>query len=123
PLVGPSRLMASAMLAMAWPDWTRRSHASVEFLKVPSFDDRWRMPLEPSAWHDWQEFLTVSIQKFCDFMNSGMPLPLAPVPGNWSLAGISSIEYQYMPGLDSAAAASFGAWGAGRLTRLLGGVG
>ena len=40
------------------------------------------MPFEPSAWHDWQAFFTVSIQKFCDFMNSGMPLPFAPVPGN-----------------------------------------
>src|ERR1700681_411663 len=87
--------MASAMFAMAWPDWMRRSHASVEFLKSPSLGESVRTPLEPSAWHDWQEFLTVSIQAFCERMNSGMPLPLALVPGNWPLSGICSIEYQY----------------------------
>ena len=33
-----------------------------------------------------------------DFMVSGILLPLSPVPGNSPGFGMSSIEYQYMPG-------------------------
>ena len=100
-LAGPSRPKVSAMLVIAWPDCMRRSQASREFLNVAELGQSFgivRTPLEPSAWQDWQEFLTVSIQACWVLMTSGMPLPLSPVPGNWFAAGICSSEYQYMPG-------------------------
>ena len=57
-----------------------------------------RMPRDPSAWQDWHMFLTVSTHCAWLFMVSGILLPLSPVPGNSCGAGMSSIEYQYMPG-------------------------
>jgi hypothetical protein len=87
------------MLVMAWPLCVRRAHAANE-LGMFSWNTfgTVRMPLEPSAWQDWQELLSVSTQASCVLMLSEMPLPLSPVPGNWSLPGMLSIEYQYMPG-------------------------
>ena len=47
---------------MACPDWVRRAHA------VAASSFAWcsfgtvRTPRVPSAWHDWQEFFSVSIQ-------------------------------------------------------------
>src|SRR5690349_20201339 len=90
------------MLVMAWPDCVRRAHALYESPSFANISGTLRMPALPSAWHDWQAFFTVSTHWSCDFMFSEMPLPLSPVPGNWSAAGIFSIEYQYMPGYSSA---------------------
>ncbi len=80
--LGPSRDSVSAMFAIAWPDWTRRSHASVESLNSPSSGESRRTPLEPSAWQDWHEFLMVSIQACWVLISGPMPLPPSPVPGN-----------------------------------------
>ena len=100
--------MAVFMPAIAWPDAMRRIHMSAEVLN--SFSPTVsasactlgeRTLREPSAWQDWHEFLMVSTQSPWVFMNVGMPLPgflSVFVPGNWSTAGIFSIEYQYMPG-------------------------
>ena len=61
---------------------------SVEFAKSPSsFTRGARMFSLPSAWHDWHEFLIVSIQAPWVFRKGGIPLPVSPVPGNWSLQG------------------------------------
>ena len=86
------------MPVMAWPDWMRRVHISIELAPPSSFALGERMFSLPRAWQDWQEFLTVSIQAAWVLMKGGMPLPPSPVPGNWSAAGMRSIEYQYMPG-------------------------
>ena len=87
------------MLFMAWPDCTRRSHISSEFLNSPSsFTWGERMFWLPSAWHDWQEFLMLSIQVACKSMPAGMWFGFLSEPGNSLAAGILSIEYQYMPG-------------------------
>ena len=86
------------MLLMAWPDWMRRAHTSYEFGNSPSSCTfGWRMFWLPSA---WQDCLTVSIQACWLRMKVGTPLPPgpSPVPGNWSAAGMRSMEYQYMPG-------------------------
>jgi len=56
------------------------------------------MPFEPSEWHDWHAFLTVSTHCSCDLMFDEMPLPFSPVPEIPLLAGMLIIEYQYMPG-------------------------
>src|SRR5262245_39454763 len=95
------------MLVIAWPACVRFAHACVE-LAAPSWNifGTVRMPCEPSAWHDWQEFLIASTHCSWVLMFSEMPLPLSPVPGNWSFAGMFSIEYQYMPGYSSAASFS-----------------
>src|ERR1700677_3891270 len=96
PFSGPRRTIARAILVMAWPDARRRAHMSRELAKFPSsFTRGARMFSLPSAWQDWQEFLIVSIQAPWVFRNGGIPLPASPVPGNWSAAGVWSIEYQY----------------------------
>ena len=62
-LSGPMRDSVSAMLAWAWPDCVRRAQASAEFFDSAMISlGTVRTPLEPSAWHDWHEFFTVSIQ-------------------------------------------------------------
>ena len=47
------------MLLIAWPDCVRRAQAATE-LASPSLNcfGTVRMPCEPSAWQDWQEFFT-----------------------------------------------------------------
>ena len=86
--------MEAATPVMAWPDWMRRVHISVELAKSPSSATLGeRMFSLPKAWQDWQEFFTVSIQAAWVLMKVGMPLPFSPVPGNWSAAGMRSIEY------------------------------
>src|SRR5205809_656794 len=87
-----------AMLGMACPDCVRRAHRWNELPDSWNSFGTVRMPLLPSAWHDWQAFLTVSTHCSCVFMFSLMPFPLSPVPGNSLLSGILSSEYQYMPG-------------------------
>ena len=52
----------------------------------------------PSAWQDWQEFLTLSIQTACEVMPGPVPFGFLSEPGNSLAGGILSIEYQYMPG-------------------------
>ena len=49
------------MLVIAWPACVRRAHAATE-LAAPSLNifGTVRMPWQPSAWQDWQEFFTVS---------------------------------------------------------------
>src|SRR4051794_19034176 len=91
------------MLVIAWPDCVRRPQAPIE-LCVSSLNcaGTLRIPIEPSAWQDWQDCLTVSSQASCVLMFDEMPLPFSPVPGNWSLPGMFIIEYQYMPGYFSA---------------------
>src|SRR5207237_4551477 len=59
---GPNWPRVRAMLALAWPACTRWVHAWTELVDEPHSFSSVRMPLEPSAWHDWQEFFTVSIQ-------------------------------------------------------------
>ena len=87
-----------AMLVMACPACVRRAQAWKELLDSWNSFGTVRMPLLPSAWHDWHAFLTVSTHCSCVFMFSLMPFPLSPVPGNSLLSGILSSEYQYMPG-------------------------
>src|SRR6202040_3625902 len=102
--------MPSAIPVMACPDCRRRAHMSAEFANSPSSPTCGeRTFLLPSAWHDWQEFLMVSIQSDCVLMPAGIPFGLLSAPGNSFSAGILSIEYQYMPGEYSAAAAPVGA--------------
>src|ERR1700693_5529164 len=59
---GPSRLRLKAIFAFACPDCTRLLQASTELPAEANSLGTVRMPLEPSAWQDWQEFLIVSIQ-------------------------------------------------------------
>ena len=83
------------MPVIAWPDWTRRPHASTEFLNVPSSVGIVRVALLPSWWQAMQpSVLTWSSHCSWVFMSAGMPLPLGPVPGNMLLSGIFSIENQ-----------------------------
>ena len=51
------------MLLIAWPACVRSAQASAEFFAcLLKNSGTSRMPFEPSAWHDWQEFFTVSSQ-------------------------------------------------------------
>jgi hypothetical protein len=45
-----SRPMLLTMLVIAWPDWMRRSHASIELSKCPSSLGMVRVALSPSWW-------------------------------------------------------------------------
>ena len=87
------------MLIMACPACVRFAHAAKE-LAEPCWNTfgTVRMPLLPSAWHDWHAFFTVSTHCSWVLMFVLMPLPFSPVPGNSPLPGILSSEYQYMPG-------------------------
>src|SRR6266513_6084155 len=105
------------MFPMACPDCVRRAQPATP---EPNSFGTVRMPLEPSEWHDWHAFFTVSTHCSCVLMLSLMPLPFSPVPGNSLLAGMLIIEYQYMPGWNSAAAAALGADTAVRLSVLPG---
>jgi len=83
------------MFDIAWPDCVRRAQPAKP---GPNSFGTVRMPFEPSEWHDWHAFFTVSTHSSCDLMFDEMPLPFSPVPGNSLLAGMLIIEYQYMPG-------------------------
>jgi hypothetical protein len=52
----------SAMFVIACPDCVRRAHALKLFPSFANISGTVRMPLLPSAWHDWHECFTVSIQ-------------------------------------------------------------
>src|SRR6267378_3355610 len=56
---GPNCPRVKAMLALACPACTRRVYASIEPAAVPHSSGSVRIPLDPSAWHDWHEFFTV----------------------------------------------------------------
>jgi hypothetical protein len=62
-------------------------------LNSPSSLESVRTPFDPSAWQDWHEFLRVSIQACWVLIDSPMPFPLSPVPGNSLAAGILSSAY------------------------------
>src|ERR1700747_386386 len=96
----------TAIYSMAWPACVRIAQASCELCPSEKILGTSRMPREPSAWQDWQPFLTVSTHCAWLFMAGDILLPLSPVPGNSFAAGISSSEYQYMPGYSCAAAAA-----------------
>src|SRR5260370_38211421 len=97
--------MPSAIPVMACPDCRRRAHMSAEFANSPSSDTCGeRTFLLPSAWHDWQEFLMVSIQADCVFMPAGFPCGLLSAPGNSFSAGVYGIRAQTIPLRDSPAA-------------------
>src|SRR2546422_10605704 len=104
------------MLVMACPACVRFAQAWYELAEASwNIFGTVRMPLLPSAWHDWQAFLTVATHCSCVFMFSLMRFALSPVPGNLLLSGILSSEYQYKPGQYSAAAFALGAATALRL--------
>src|SRR3954466_9315674 len=91
------------MLVIAWPACVRRPQAPIELCASSlNWSGTLRMPIEPSAWQDWQDCFIVSTQASCVLIFEEMPLPLSPVPGNWSFPGTLIIEYQYMPGYFSA---------------------
>ena len=48
----------------------------------------------PSWWQKLQPLFKLNIQWACVAIAGGMPLPLSPVPGNWSGAGGWSSENQ-----------------------------
>src|SRR5262245_3099398 len=83
------------MFDIACPDCVRRAHPATP---PPNSLGTTRMPCEPSAWQDWQAFLTVSTHCSWVLMLEEIPLPFSPVPGNWSLPGMLILEYQYMTG-------------------------
>ena len=87
------------MVVMAWPLCVRRAQTANELCAFSwNTFGTVRMPLEPSAWQDWQELYSVSTHASWVLLFELMPLPFSPVPGNWSFAGMLISEYQYIPG-------------------------
>ena len=92
---GPIWLLSVAyMPPPAWPDWTRRRHASTDDVPL-NMSGTWRVALLPIWWHPSQlPIRSRPIHSAWLRTVSTMPFTLAPLPGNSLRSGTRSREYQ-----------------------------
>jgi hypothetical protein len=89
----PSWAIAPLICPPAWPERTRRAHASAWLLNVPSAAGISRVPLVPSWWQAVQPpDLSERIHCAWVFTLGSMPFPCGPVPGNSDFSGTLSSE-------------------------------